>query len=48
MGYSDRAAKAGIRLTLGKQTIAADIDWTVMVLKQILARLTPEPSLARI
>ncbi|MBD2074480.1 cysteine desulfurase [Phormidium sp. FACHB-592] len=48
MGYSDRAAKAGIRLTLGRQTIAADIDWTVMVLKQVLARLAPEPSLLRI
>ena len=48
MGYSDRAAKAGIRLTLGKQTTEADIDWTVMVLKQVLARLTPEPSLSRL
>lgn len=48
MGYSDRAAKAGIRLTVGRETTAADIDWTVMVLKQVLARLTPEPSLARI
>ncbi|CAA9358142.1 Cysteine desulfurase [uncultured Leptolyngbya sp.] len=48
MGYSDRAAKAGIRLTVGRETTAADIDWTAMVLKQVLARLTPEPSLARI
>lgn len=48
MGYSDRAAKAGIRLTLGKQTTEADIDWTVMVLKQVLARLVPEPSLSRL
>jgi cysteine desulfurase len=48
MGYSDRAAKAGIRLTLGKQTTAADIDWTVMVLKQVLTRLAPEPSLSRL
>lgn len=48
MGYSDRAAKAGIRLTVGRETTAADIGWTVMVLKQVLARLTPEPSLARI
>ena len=47
MGYSDRAAKAGIRLTLGKQTTEADIDWTVMVLKQVLARLAPAPSLSR-
>lgn len=48
MGYGDRAAKAGIRLTVGRETTAADIDWTAMVLKQVLARLTPEPSLARI
>ncbi|PSB25784.1 cysteine desulfurase family protein [Stenomitos frigidus] len=48
MGYSDRAAKAGIRLTLGKQTTEADIDWTVMVLKQVLSRLTPELSLSRL
>ncbi|MBW4580354.1 MAG: cysteine desulfurase [Tildeniella nuda ZEHNDER 1965/U140] len=48
MGYSDRIAKAGVRLTLGKQTTEADIDWTVMVLKQLLARLAPEPSLSRL
>jgi cysteine desulfurase len=40
MGYSDRAAKAGIRLTLGRQTTIEDIDWTVMVLKQVLTRLS--------
>lgn len=40
MGYSEQAAKAGIRLTLGRSTTAADIDWTVLVLKQILERLT--------
>ena len=38
MGYSDRAAKSGIRLTLGRHTSEADIDWTAIVLKQILAR----------
>jgi cysteine desulfurase len=43
MGYSDRAAKTGIRLTLGKQTTEADIDWTALVLKQILQRLCPTP-----
>lgn len=42
MGYGDRAAKSGIRMTLGKQTTVADIDWTAMVLKQVLNRLTPE------
>jgi cysteine desulfurase len=42
MGYSDRAATCGIRLTLGRYTIAADIDWTAMVLRQVLHRaLTP-------
>lgn len=45
MGYDDRAAKSGIRLTLGQQTTAADIDWTAVVLKQVLERLTPEPVL---
>ncbi|MFM7426555.1 MAG: cysteine desulfurase family protein [Elainella sp.] len=40
MGYSEQAAKAGIRLTLGRTTTAADIDWTVLVLKQMLDRLT--------
>jgi cysteine desulfurase len=32
-------AKGGIRLTLGKDTTLADINWTALVLKQILARL---------
>lgn len=44
MGYSDRAAKAGVRMTLGRETTEADIDWTAMVLKQVMARLTPEPA----
>jgi cysteine desulfurase len=38
MGYSDRAAKCGIRLTLGRQTTVADIDWTALVLQQVLSR----------
>jgi cysteine desulfurase len=41
MGYDDRLSKGGIRLTLGRQTTEADIDWTALVLKQILERLTP-------
>jgi len=45
MGYSDRAAKSGIRLSLGRQTTEADIDWAVMALKQILERLAGERSL---
>jgi cysteine desulfurase len=44
MGYDAIAAKRGIRLTLGKDTTAADIDWTAMVLKQVLERLV-RPSL---
>jgi cysteine desulfurase len=42
MGYSQTDAVGGIRLTLGKSTTAADIDWTAMVLKQIIDRLTPQ------
>jgi cysteine desulfurase len=39
MGYSSKEALGGIRLTLGRETTLEDIDWTAMVLKQILARL---------
>jgi cysteine desulfurase len=42
MGYSQTDAVGGIRITLGKSTTAADIDWTAMVLKQILDRLIPK------
>ncbi|TVQ43702.1 MAG: cysteine desulfurase [Gloeocapsa sp. DLM2.Bin57] len=42
MGYSQSEAIRGIRLTLGKDTQIADIDWTAMVLKQILQRLKPQ------
>jgi len=48
MGYGDRAAKAGIRLTVGRETTVADIDWAAMVLKQILTRLAPTLSLSRV
>jgi cysteine desulfurase len=41
MGYGDRTAKSGIRLTLGRHTTIEDIDWTALVLKQILQRVTP-------
>lgn len=47
MGYSDRAALSGIRLTLGRDTTAADIDWTAMVLQQVLERLLPQIALSR-
>jgi cysteine desulfurase len=45
MGYSVPAATAAIRLTLGRQTTEADVDWTAMVLQQVLKRLRPELSL---
>ncbi len=45
MGYDDRLARSGIRLTLGRDTTLADVDWTAMVLKQVLARLSPQPVL---
>ncbi|MBD2500279.1 cysteine desulfurase family protein [Anabaena azotica] len=41
MGYSAKAAMGGIRLTLGRDTTEADIDWTAMVVKQVLQRLIP-------
>jgi len=42
MGYSDQCALGGIRLTLGKDTTEADIDWVAMVLHQILERLVDQ------
>lgn len=36
MGYPEAIAKGAIRLTLGSHTTVADIDWTVMVMEQIL------------
>jgi cysteine desulfurase len=45
MGYRDRAAKAGIRFTLGHATTTADIDWTALVLQQVLQRLSQQPLL---
>jgi len=45
MGYSQAMALAGIRLTLGRSTTAADIEWTALVLKQVLQRLIEESSL---
>jgi cysteine desulfurase len=43
MGYGDRAARSGIRLTLGRQTTLADVEWTAMVIRQVLGRLMPQP-----
>ena len=42
MGYSEKEALRGIRLTLGIETTLEDIDWTAMVLKQVLNRLMPK------
>ena len=39
MGYSKGAAMGGIRLTLGRYTTQADVDWVAMVLKQVMSRL---------
>jgi cysteine desulfurase len=38
MGYGNRLAKCGIRLTLGRHTTSQDIDWTALVLRQVLQR----------
>lgn len=40
MGYHESAALGAIRLSLGRDTTTADVDWTAMVLKQVLQRLT--------
>ena len=42
MGYTQTEAVRGIRITLGKATTVADIDWTAMVLKQIITRQIPQ------
>ncbi|HBB33558.1 MAG TPA: cysteine desulfurase [Cyanobacteria bacterium UBA8803] len=42
MGYSESDALGGIRLTLGRDTTEADVDWTAIVLKQVLERLLPQ------
>jgi len=46
MGFDDAIAKSGIRITLGKHTTEADIDWSAMVLKQVLARALPTAVIA--
>jgi cysteine desulfurase len=39
MGHDEHIAASGIRLTVGRQTTEADIDWTAMALTQILNAL---------
>ncbi|MGD1873929.1 MAG: cysteine desulfurase family protein [Mastigocoleus sp.] len=41
MGFGEKVALGAIRLTLGRYTTEADIDWVAVVFKQILERLTP-------
>ena len=40
MSYHESAALGAIRLSLGRDTTTADVDWTAMVIKQVLQRLT--------
>jgi cysteine desulfurase len=41
MGYPENAALGAIRMTLGRETTEADVDWVAMVFKQVLQRLSP-------
>lgn len=47
MGYDDAMALAGIRFSLGKETTREDIDWTAMVLKQVLERFMAKMTVLR-
>ncbi|TAE97312.1 MAG: cysteine desulfurase [Oscillatoriales cyanobacterium] len=47
MGYDESGAVGGIRLTLGRETTEADVDWTVIAIGQILDRLMPKVALCR-
>ncbi|MEG4841527.1 cysteine desulfurase family protein [Microcoleus sp. B9-D4] len=47
MGYDEIGAVGGIRLSLGRETTEADIDWTVIAIEQILDRLMPKVALSR-
>lgn len=42
MGYEHSLAQSALRITLGRLTTAADIDWVGAVLHQIIPRLTAE------
>jgi cysteine desulfurase len=39
MGYSDREAKSSLRLTVGRQTTAEEIAYTVDVLAEVIAKI---------
>jgi cysteine desulfurase len=38
MGYEPILAQSGLRITLGRPTAAADIDWSAVVLRQVIVR----------
>jgi cysteine desulfurase len=42
MGYTPQQALGSLRLTLGRDTTEADIDWSAIVIKQVLHRLMPK------
>jgi cysteine desulfurase len=42
MGYEPMLAKSGLRITLGRTTALEDIDWTAIVLRQVIERSTTE------
>ncbi|SRR5579883_304607 len=42
MGYSEKAALGAIRMTLGRDTTEADIDWVAMVFKQVLGSIADQ------
>ncbi|MGB0564540.1 MAG: cysteine desulfurase family protein [Spirulinaceae cyanobacterium] len=44
MGYGDAIARTGLRFSLGQSTTVEDVDWTALVLGQILDRLWAEHS----
>lgn len=39
MGLDEDTAKSGIRITLGRHTSEADMEWSALVLKQVLERV---------
>ncbi|MFN3926465.1 MAG: cysteine desulfurase family protein [Pseudanabaenaceae cyanobacterium] len=41
MGYSPQQSQGSIRITCGRETTMADIEWTAMALKQVIQRLSP-------
>ena len=46
MGYSEIEAIGALRFSLGRSTQAADIDWTIQTVRQILKRLGYQPARA--